>query len=125
MLLRRHPLGNLTVVGKCFLYGLDDANGLLGPLPQPWRWQVSHDSIGLLSIYRCFNPETNVLSDGDPRLASLSESEWARVEVEMTGDDPETFQTFRNKVTGQVLKSDPRLRPEALKARGSSWRHLH
>ncbi|KAK3387780.1 heterokaryon incompatibility protein-domain-containing protein [Podospora didyma] len=118
MLLRPQLDNKYLVVGSCFIYGLHDAIGLLGPLPSPWRAQVFKDSIGLRSVHRFFNPDTNTLSDEDPRLEPLDES-WERVaDVQRTGNDPYLFQRFKNKLTGEVINSDPRLTPEALKARG-------
>lgn len=116
MLLRRQQDGNFLVVGPCLIYGLNDISALLGPLPHPWRVQVYHDSNGLLSNFRYFNPETNCLSEEDPRSGPLPE--WDRIEVERTGDDPFLLQCFKNRVTGEIIKSDPRLLPEALETRG-------
>jgi hypothetical protein len=84
--------------------------------------QVFHDSSGLLSTYRYFNPETNAISDEGPRLDPLFE--WERIEVGRTGDDPDTFQSFKSKITGEILTSDSRLLPEAIKARGGQSRDI-
>lgn len=62
--------------------------------------------------------ETGEETIEDPRLESLEGSNWERVDHEPTLDDPEVFDYFRNKETGEVINSDPRLLPEALKARG-------
>ncbi|KAK1780230.1 heterokaryon incompatibility protein-domain-containing protein, partial [Copromyces sp. CBS 386.78] len=106
-------------VGPCSVYGIDDANGLLGPLPKPWRVQAFRDGSGLTCVYKFFNPNTDVLADEDPRLPPLDGNKWERVpRGERTGDDPATFQRFRNKLTGEVINYDPRMDRDALESRG-------
>lgn len=113
-------------VGPCFVYGLDDANGLLGPLPKPWRVQVFTDESGLRSIYKFLNPDTGVLSEEDPRLPPLDGDKWERApRGRRTGDDPITFQRFRNKLTGEVVNYDPRMDRDALEARGVRIREFN
>lgn len=116
MLLRPLPNGLFTVVGECFVYGLNDGIALLGPFPEHWRVQILNDFTGQFGTYRFFNAQTGALSDEDPRLGPLRG--WERMSVVRTGDDPATFQCFRNNITGEVIKSDPRVSPEGLAARG-------
>jgi hypothetical protein len=123
MLFRRQQNGTFQVVGPAFVYGLNDVNTLLGPLPHPWRVQITHDTQGFLSCSRFFNSETNCLSEEDPRLEPLSE--WDRIEVNRTGDEPFLFQCFANRATGEVMRSDPRLLPKALAARGVKLETFH
>ena len=106
-------------MGPCYVYGLGDANGILGPLPNPWRVQAFRDSSGYPNVYKFFNPETNVLTDEDPRLPPLDEEKWERVDRgESTSDDPKIFQRLRDKLTGDIITHDPRMDRDALKARG-------
>ncbi|OQV06672.1 hypothetical protein CLAIMM_11213 [Cladophialophora immunda] len=106
-----------ALIGDAFVYGLHDATALLGQIPSPWRVQVFEDDAGYLTAYRFFNPQTNVLSDEDPRLRPLEQ--WTRVTgPPRTADDPVIFQWFQHNQTGETIKHDPRLNPEALIARG-------
>lgn len=106
------------LVGDAFVYGLLDAAAFLGELPSPWRVQVFEDDTGYLTSYRFFNPQSNVLTDEDPRLGSLGQ--WTRVpNPPRTADDPVILQCFQHNETGEFIKDDPRMHPEALMARGS------
>lgn len=66
---------------------------------------------------RYFNPSTGVVIEEDPRLDPLP-PEWERVQADRTPDDPVACALFKNKVTGEVMNSDPRLLLEALAQRG-------
>ncbi|CCC09331.1 hypothetical protein SMACR_05254 [Sordaria macrospora] len=107
-------------VGPIYVYGLHDVIGILGPLPKPWRVQVLQNESGFWGTYRFFNPDANELSDEDPRLPSLElEGIWERLDgIKRTADDPVVFQRFRNKLTGETISHDPRMEPDALRARG-------
>ncbi len=109
------------MVGWAFVHGLNDAISLLGPLPKPWRVQVFDNSSGDLGHYLFFNSDTGVLSEEDPRLGPLGDR-WKRVSKGRTADDPATFQCFADKDTGETINHDPRMSPEALKARGADIR---
>lgn len=93
-----------------------DSGSLLGRLPDPWRVRLGWESGGIY-LGRYYNSSTGVLTEEDPRLDSLP-VEWERVQADRTPDDPLVFALFRNKVTGEVMNSDPRLLPEALKEHG-------
>ncbi|KAK3690549.1 heterokaryon incompatibility protein-domain-containing protein, partial [Podospora appendiculata] len=117
MLLRQQPNGSFVVVGECYVYGLNDGAGLLGPLPRNWRVQIFRESSGLcLELYRFYDAHTGMLTDEDPRLGPLGD--WERIDHTRTGDDPVIFQFYKHKVTGETINSDPRMTPEALRARG-------
>lgn len=117
-MLREQGDGTYKLVGTCYLHGISDGVTLLGQLPSPWRVQRMLDSAQQFMICKFYNPETDVLSQEDPRLGPLDD-DWERLpDRDATADDPQIFQEFRNKTTGQILKSDPRLAPEALRARG-------
>jgi hypothetical protein len=122
LVLRPLPNGLYLLVGTCFVSDLQDYQGLLGPLPSPWRVQVFDDSFyEFRRTYKFFNPDTKQTTWNDPRLPKLGE--WDHVPLEdlgrgLTGDDPEICEFFRHKTTGQVVNSDPRLAPEELAKRG-------
>jgi hypothetical protein len=116
MVLRRGPHGGLLVVGECLMPELSDSRDFLGPLPSPWRVQYFIGPSDRYGVYRYSNAETGDLSDQDPR--TLGASDWQLETVNRTGDDSVTFRTFRNTVSGDIVKSDPCLTPEALRKRG-------
>ncbi|KAK3990449.1 heterokaryon incompatibility protein-domain-containing protein, partial [Cladorrhinum sp. PSN332] len=102
------------VVGPCFVYCLDKAIPLLGPLPEPWHLVRDIESI---QRYIFHNRDTRVTSDEDPRLEPLGDG-WERTRRGRTADDPGYFQRYRNRITGEEMTSDPRMTPDALRARG-------
>ncbi|KAK3319498.1 heterokaryon incompatibility protein-domain-containing protein [Cercophora scortea] len=117
MVLRPQPNGRFAVVGESYVYGLNDGIGLLGALPGEWRVQIFQDSSSITEgCYRFYDPDTSTLTDEDPRLEPLEE--WERMDHMRTGDDPFVFQYYMHKVTGETVNSDPRMTPEALRARG-------
>ena len=92
---------------------------ILGPLPHPWEvhLKLSRVSGDWDPIY--WNPETKTASQEDPRLGSESKaSAWESISLEKTLDDPHLFFPHRNKITGEVINSDPRLMPQSLLDRG-------
>jgi hypothetical protein len=116
IILRPLPSGQFVVVGESYIHGLNDATGLLGPLPAPWKGIFRVDSMGRhLHLY--YNSVTRQSTPEDPRL-DLLPSNWQRLSYERIEDDPEIFQRFKDTITGEVVNSDPRLTPEALMARG-------
>ena len=112
MVLRPTSEGNFKVIGPCFILGLMEGEALLGQIPVPWTVQYSgqYDRIFL-------NKETKEKTVEDPRLCSLP-PDWESVEVTRTNDEPIHFGYFRNKKSGEVMNSDPRMLPEALEKRG-------
>ncbi len=116
IVLRTGPEGTYNVVGEAFVYGLNDATALLGPLPDGWRVQAFTDASGFTYDHRYVHLETNRIQDEDPRLKRSTE--WEMVRRHRTNRDPELFQCFRNNLTGEEMNSDPRLLPEALRERG-------
>ncbi|KAK4450969.1 HET-domain-containing protein [Podospora aff. communis PSN243] len=99
LLRRAERSSSYVVVGPCYVHGLMNAEGFLGPVPSPW------------TARRTLH---------DPRLNPLPPDEWEEVQGDITlrleYRDFDLF--FRNKQTGQVLDSDPRMQPEALRQRG-------
>ncbi|KAK0657837.1 heterokaryon incompatibility protein-domain-containing protein [Cercophora newfieldiana] len=115
VVLRGTRPGHFEVVGTCYMYGLQDAIGLLGPFPEPWQG-VLENRPGIRRRLVFYNTETGTYSYNDPRLGDLGD--WERFDRETEPDDPEILEYYRNIKTGEVMDSDPRMLPEALKARG-------
>lgn len=119
MVLRPEPEGRFQLVGSSFVYGLNDATALLGPIPKPWKVQLFRYRKSMFrEVYSFFNPDTGEVTAEDPRLRG--DPVWKRVHVEdigrdLTPDDPTICDFFRNEKTGLVMDSDPRLLPDALK----------
>ncbi|CCT64715.1 related to heterokaryon incompatibility protein [Fusarium fujikuroi] len=109
-------------LSDCYVWDLETAQGLIGPLPPPWQQQLFYDPIiEHRSFTRYYNHNTGELTAEDPRLEPLVG--WQRVSLEelgrdLTGDDPEVYEFFRNMEDGRIVNSDPRLEPEALECRG-------
>lgn len=108
---------HFTVVGECFVYGLDDAIALLGPLPHPWRGIAAWVD-GDRRCLRFLNSHTQEVTKEDPRLGPLYD--WERTDKLVDGDDPTMYDFFRHKKTGELINYDPRLEPEFLEAKGVS-----
>ena len=116
MILRPVESGNFQVVGEAYIHGLEDDIAVHGALPAQWKVIITADSLGR-ALHRYVNLMTYELTAEDPRLGVLP-PEWERVPYERSADDPALFEVFKNSITGETLHSDPRLSPEALRARG-------
>jgi hypothetical protein len=116
MILRPIDCEKFLVVGEAYIHGLEDAIGVLGPLPTHWKAFIRGDSLGR-PLHRYVNLTTWEETAEDPRLDVLP-PEWERIAYERSPDDPALFEVFKNSVTGETINSDPRLSPEALRARG-------
>jgi hypothetical protein len=106
------------VVGPCYVHGLADSEGLLGPLLNPWRAQIK-PGINGVSMPCYFDMTTQALTLEDPRLDPLPE-DWELLPYHRTPDDPLVLACFRSKVTGEKINSDPRLFSNVLKSRGTN-----
>jgi hypothetical protein len=106
---------HLSVVGECFVHGLNDATALLGPLPEPWMGFATWVE-GDRRCLRFLNTETREVTKEDPRLEASRK--WERIEWVVDGDDPILFDFFRHTETGEVVNWDPRLEPEELEGKG-------
>jgi hypothetical protein len=115
LVLRPIEDSSYQLIGESYVHGLDDAIRLLGALPRPWK-VMADSGPGLRGIFRFFNPDTGETTAEDPRL-ELS-AKWERIEKEIDADDPEHYDFFKHKETGEVINYDPRLEPEALEAKG-------
>lgn len=111
------PCGsNYSVIGRGQVHGMTDGEVLLGPIPSPWTPIAWRDDSGFPRL-GFSKPDVEKFEIEDPRLGTIPEP-WERVELPREPHDPQLTDKFRNKVTGVVMNSDPRLSPEALKARG-------
>ncbi|KAH8598663.1 heterokaryon incompatibility protein-domain-containing protein [Bisporella sp. PMI_857] len=122
ILIRPQPNNTFQVLGECLIFGLNDSNAFLGPLPSPWAAHVFNDSTGVFTVLRFYNAETKTTCDEDPRLGPLPE-EWEAVDRgERTSEDPRILRCFKNKQTGEIVNSDPRMEPGVLRGRGVKLR---
>ena len=97
-----------TVIGECYIHGLDDGVTLLGSLPSGWRIQVGKASSTVAAVHSYKNLVTNEVAEEDPRLAALPE-DWKKINRESEHDDPVLFQIYRNCRTGEEINYDPRM----------------
>ncbi|KAF2671445.1 hypothetical protein BT63DRAFT_217171 [Microthyrium microscopicum] len=120
VVLRPAANGKFRIVGECDILGLRDGEALLGPLPSPWRSILGILADGFLRLgFRRHGTEEFELED--PRVDPISEP-WERMDYHRERHDPKFFEKFRNKDTGEVINSDPRMLPDALRARGVNLR---
>ncbi|KAI1410744.1 HET-domain-containing protein [Hypoxylon sp. FL1857] len=123
MLLRPTTTGEYEVVGDCYVHGIMDGEAILGPIPHPWR--VVMVTEGGYNHAHYLNVDSERRSTEDPRLEEIPlPPEWEPIEWERTAADPLYCKKFRNRGTGEVINSDPRLFPEALTARGVPLRTI-
>jgi hypothetical protein len=115
-ILRRQSNKNYLFVGGAYVHGIMGGEILLGLLPTGTELRFEFD-MNFDGQPTFFNQKTGQSSTKDPRLPPLPE-EWKNV---MTKDrlwPSKKVEAFQNTVTGQILHSDPRLLPDALRARG-------
>jgi hypothetical protein len=112
------------VIGQCYIHGLTNAEALLGTLPTSWAIKRCKDGCGRWQPF-FLNGETGELvgPDRDPRMGPLP-AEWERLAVTPEYEDDEGLfvHRYRNKMTGEVIDSDPQVSPDRLKARGVALR---
>ena len=119
ILLRSAGGESFSVIGECFVYGLNDAISILGPLPEPWEVRCI-PAPGKRSSVHFYDKLTDLKTSEDPRLGELGS--WRRIPHSLTADDPETWDFFQNDETGEVMDSDPRMLATNLKRRGVAVR---
>jgi hypothetical protein len=107
------------VLGRCYMHGIMDAEALLGSLPMPWE-------VGLFNPLRSVTRTRWMFRKSsrpghhrrqDPRLGPLPQ-DWELIEMKDEMRLSWEVQHYRNRITGEVINSDPRMLPEALEARG-------
>jgi hypothetical protein len=112
MLLRPAEDGYSLVVGSCFVHGLMNAEGVLGPMPKEWRFILTRDHGYPEKSCAFINNETGEQTREDPRLPPLP-IPWKKI-----------ANGYRNNETGEVIHRDPRTSPEALIERCPSLKTL-
>ena len=99
-----------TVVGECYVYGLEDAAALLGTLPQEWKVQC-HIHKESRQAYRVYlNKISGDVIEDDPRLPPLP-AYWTALWLK-------GIRGFKNTQERKTTYFDLRMSPEALQARG-------
>ena len=112
-MLRHSPPGSFTLVGSCYLAGVNDGASLLGPLH---NWRTESDrfaragSVGGSVRYR--HLVTQEVSLDNPHLAPLPDPWTAEITKTESGD---WISGFKNEETGLVQYHDPRMEPEVLR----------
>lgn len=112
-----------TVIGDCYVHGLSGGEALLGAMPAPWKVTYPNDETANYQI-EFYNTETGETSKEDQRLGPIPDP-WVRIPYDREPHDPYYFDKFKNTATGEVINSDPRMFPDALKARGVELRKFH
>ena len=115
IVLRQLPDGKYKVISIAYVHGLDQAEGLLGPIPEPWRAVHRWLADGSCNIQLFEDTTTGFLTDDDPRLRGLTK-DWSK--SRSWDPDDKQWPMFRNVRTGEETKYDPRLSPEELKKNG-------
>jgi hypothetical protein len=111
MVLRPCDGNTYKVIGESYCFGYSSGEGLLGPLPNTHRmvW-VAEENGEINPAY--LELASNILHTTDPRLGELPRG-WKLDDH----DKKDIFNYFVNEETGEETPADPRLTPEALKAR--------
>ena len=108
------------VVSICYAHGLVNDEPFLGPLPSPWKVQFRKHN-GWLYIREFLDTVSGKISDEDPRMDQLA-TDWEKVEAAVRSS---ALPQFKNKTTGQIVETDPRLFPDHLKKRGIKVQSVH
>ncbi|GAP85662.1 putative heterokaryon incompatibility [Rosellinia necatrix] len=120
LVLRPSPGGTFRLIGECCIHGLHDGISLLGMLPAGWRVRTLFDANGLAK-YSYYDGGSDVDSEEDPRLPALSRR-YQRADFVRTADDPIVATRYYDTQTESHINYDPRMLPEALRARGANLR---
>jgi hypothetical protein len=121
LLLRPLSNGHYQIVGECFVHGLGNCEGLLGPIPCSWERKLIYgNGWGRIAWIR----DGEIYLD-DPRLGFLP-SKWRKRygDIGNPSDHPyeddgsPRFLWFENLETGDWTNFDPRLTSQALIAKG-------
>ena len=114
LVLRANKDGDYIVIGECYVHGLADGAGLLGMLPSNWQ-RVDRYDPHLKFYYDAFiNHDTGAIQVEDPRLGPLPPG-WTISDHKYR----HVYNVYSNMALGTFkTQMDPRMNPEALKARG-------
>lgn len=113
--------GTYVVIGPTYVHGLMDGEGILGPLPTPWKLVVRNPgqlqtSYSVVAVNPSFyNAETAEYQSQDPRLVQR-DKQWELVEKNDEARLGTCVQHYRHIKSGEIINSDPNLALEMLKA---------
>ncbi|KAI0469545.1 HET-domain-containing protein [Xylaria cf. heliscus] len=118
LIMRQNVDGTYQVIGDCYFSGVMDGEAILGELDSSWNIQIVREEDGENRPHY-INAETGEKTSEDPRLRNIPlPPEWENMKWERTRADPLFCSKFRNTRTDEIINSDPRLFPDALRARG-------
>ncbi|KAL8805983.1 MAG: hypothetical protein Q9182_001640 [Xanthomendoza sp. 2 TL-2023] len=114
-LVLRSEDGGITyiVIGVCYLDGIMSGEALLGELPKSWTFVLKYFPMYRAGYFSYLDNDTGETHVEDPRRGPLP-AHWRIGSHER--DD--AFSLYVNDETGEETDLDPRLKPDALKARG-------
>ena len=111
--------GYYKVVGECYIDGFTNGAAVLGPLPSNWQL-VGRYFEEYLDHHNVFlNHQTGEFQPEDPRLGPLPAG-WYISDHRRK----DAWIRYANYETGKVTHFDPRMTPEALRARGVEMREF-
>lgn len=113
LVLRLDATGRHSVIGECYIHGLMDGAAFVGSLPDTWQSVIRYDSVSRNDWHAFKNLETERTQIEDPRLGPLPAG-WRIGRHE----EESAYNMYVNDETGRRTKRDPRVSPEALRARG-------
>ncbi|KAL8656073.1 MAG: hypothetical protein Q9226_002793, partial [Calogaya cf. arnoldii] len=118
LVIRQYPNGSYAIIGECYLHGMMEGQALLGPLSSKWKPVLIYAEGIDEHRFGFVNRETGEQKLEDLRLGQLP-SGWRLNDPD---SKPDGRNWFINDETGEQFpwSSDPRMTPEALKARGVS-----
>lgn len=109
LLLRMTGNMQYQVVGECFVYGLQNGEALLGPLPDYYQAILQYNEALKHRFWAYIDHRTGKVQWEDPRLGLLS----ASISIEAN-----------DRGNGNDELGDPRMTPKALRERGVSLKML-
>ena len=111
--LRPDKTGRHSVVGQCYIHGLMEGEALLGPLPKMWQCVIRYDAVTGWYWPAFMDHETGKTHVEDPRLGPLPAG-WRICRHK----EESAYNVYLNHETGEQTNLDPRMRLQALRARG-------
>ncbi|KAF8854358.1 HET-domain-containing protein [Acephala macrosclerotiorum] len=112
------------VGGTCFVYGLMNGEGILGPLPPDWTYSWMELRGHIIHVFMNPNHKTTQFDPrGGPlprgwKLCYYGPEKHLKLGDEIGPDGSFRKQRFENQYTGEVTRSDPRLTSENLRKMG-------
>ena len=113
MMLRPTERGEFVVVGESYVHEIMTGDLFLGPLSKDWQrvWRYDEKTQGYWDAF--IDREKGIWQIEDPRLGPLPD-DWVKDDHPMQ----HVYHMFCNKSAGLRTEVDPRMSPEALRARG-------